>query len=360
MDNSSKFDFNNWRHQIAHGVSDINALMALMPQDDSISPWLDRNFTTSQLPFSVTPYFVSLMSGKPDCPIFAQVISTKEELAMGEDDRRDPLGEEEREKVPHLVHRYPDRVLFLATDRCASYCRFCTRKRLVGQGPTPNLEQQIQAFDYIQNDQQIKEIIFSGGDPLLLSNRRIQDLLRRSFAIDHIDMVRFHSRMLSFAPMRIDDELCSIFGSFSPIFLVCHFNHPREITDFTRRAVTKLIESGVVVLNQSVLLKGVNDDEEVLKDLFRSLVKMRIRPYYLHQCDVVTGARHFRVPLKRSLEILQNLRGHISGLCMPTFVIDVPGGHGKVPLVNDPVVKEDDEYVYLKGFLGGVSAYPKE
>lgn len=352
--------FNDWRWQIKNSIKTIDQLNEMLPKNGEREAWLATNFATSMLPFSVTPYFVSLMNGHDSCPIFSQVISSSLELVEDAIEMRDPLGEEERESVPHLVHRYPDRVLFLATDRCASYCRFCTRKRWVGQGPTPMRDQQDEAFRYIEKNSAIKEVIFSGGDPLLLSNERIQELIARAFAIEHIEMVRFHSRMLSFAPMRIDQGLCDVFQKFSPIYLVTHFNHPREITEVALSAINSLHKSGVMLLNQSVLLKGVNDDEMVLKELFRTLVKNKIRPYYLHQCDVVTGTRHFRVPIAESVKLMDRLRGHISGLCLPTLVIDIPGGHGKVPLVANPIVNEDDRFIYLRGFAGGIAAYPKD
>lgn len=346
----------DWRWQLAHMISSKNELLALLP---AAQEWLEANFSQASLPFGVTPYFASLMDGTASCPIFTQVISSQRELEPDDDELRDPLGEEPRQKVPHLVHRYPDRVLFLATDRCASYCRFCTRKRWVGQGPSPQKDQQEEAFLYIEKDPTIKEIIFSGGDPLVLSNRRLDELFARSFSIPHIEVVRIHSRMLAFAPMRIDDELANIMANYTPLYLVTHFNHPKEITPIAIEAMKKLHRSGVTLLNQSVLLRGINDSREILSELFRSLVKHHVRPYYLHQCDVVEGAKHFRVPLKEALALIDSLRGHISGLCMPTFVIDIPNGHGKVPLVPNPISYEDESYVYLKGFKGGLAGYPK-
>lgn len=349
----------DWRWQIKNSVKTIEHLERLLPRNEARSTWLAHNFSESSLPFSVTPYFVSLMNGAQDCPIFAQVISSAQELVTEVFEMRDPLGEEQRKRVPHLVHRYPDRVLFLVTDRCASYCRFCTRKRWVGQGPTPVRDQHEEAFRYIENNPAIREIVFSGGDPLLLSNARIKDLLTRAFSIKHIDFVRFHSRMLSFAPMRIDEELCGIFNEHGPIYLVSHFNHPREITQTTLQAANALHKSGVMLLNQSVLLKGINDQHETLIELLRILAKHKIRPYYLHQCDVINGAKHFRVPIAQSIALIDSLRGHISGHCLPTLVIDIPGGHGKVPLAPNPIIREDDQFIYLRGFAGGVAAYPK-
>ncbi len=352
-------NFNDWRWQIKNSIKTVEGLKQVLPKDQEREAWLLKNFSSAALPFSVTPYFASLMGKNVSCPLFLQVVSSALEIKNDSSDRRDPLGEEEREKVAHLVHRYPDRVLFLATDRCASYCRYCTRKRWVGQGPTPMKEEQQEAFAYIKAHSSIKEIIFSGGDPLLLSDERIHQLLAQSFAISHIDFVRFHTRMLSFAPMRITKELCEILSQYTPIFLVTHFNHPQEITDDAIKAIKLLQNSGVTLLNQSVLLKGINDSKETLLELFRVLSKNQVRPYYLHQCDVVSGASHFRVPIKEAIALVNSLRGHISGHCLPTFVLDIPGGHGKVPLNSLPVVGEDEENLYFKGFLGGVSPYPK-
>jgi len=352
--------FDDWRWQIKNCISTVDELVNSLPNKEGLSEWARSNFKEAALPFSVTPYFASLMTGSANCPIFLQVVSTSQELLIDSTEFRDPLDEEKRQHVPHLVHRYPDRVLFLATDRCASYCRFCMRKRWVGQGPTPMRDEQEEAFRYIEARVQIKEIVFSGGDPLLLSNERVHDLVTRAYSIKHIEVVRFHSRMLSFAPMRIDHELCNIFKQYSPIYLVTHFNHPREITEQALKAVNLLIDSGVVLLNQSVLLKGINDDEMILVDLMRALVKNRIRPYYLHQCDVITGASHFRVPIARSIDLVERLRGHISGLCQPTLVVDIPGGHGKVPLRKNPIVKEDEHFIYLQGYSGGIAPYPKD
>jgi lysine 2,3-aminomutase len=356
--NINSKDFLNWHWQINNSIKNISQLKDFLALDKE-EPWLETYFAKASLPFMITPYVASLMDKSPHCPLFAQLISSHHELDMRESELRDPLGEEEREVVPHLIHRYPDRVLFLATDRCASYCRFCTRKRLVGQGPTPRRDDHEKAFLYIENNKNIKEIIFSGGDPLMLSNARLEELFTRAFSIAHIDIVRIHSRMLSFAPMRIDNELIILFKKFKPLYLVTHFNHPKELSNYALEALSKLQESNIVILNQSVLLKNINDSAETLIKLNRILVNNLVRPYYLHLCDVVEGATHFRVPLSRALEIMGEMRGHISGLCMPTLVIDIPGGHGKVPLLPQAISKEDDNFIYLQGFKGKSAAYPK-
>ena len=350
----------DWRTQFKNSIKTFEQLDQMLPKNPRREQFFRENQQRVSLPFSVTPHFVSLMSGEPDCPIFLQVISSAQELVHDVDAMRDPLGEESRQQVPHLVHRYPDRVLFLATDRCAAYCRFCHRKRWVGQGPSPTRDEQEEAFLYIEQHKEIHEIVFSGGDPLVLSTPRIKQLIERSLRIPHIQLLRFHTRMLSFAPMRIDEELLAVFNSETPIFIVTHFNHPQEINEHTIHAIKRLQQSGVVLLNQAVLLKGINDHEATLKELFMLMARLKIRPYYLHQCDMVVGSSHFRVPLGRSLELMAGLRGHVPGHCLPTLVVDIPGGHGKVPLIKSPIIREDDTHLYLRGFLGGVGAYPKD
>lgn len=348
----------SWQWQIKNSIRTVDDLLAHVPLSSDEKNWI-KDKKLLKLPFSVTPYFVSLMDKSSKCPIFAQVVSTPHEHDIDDLDLMDPLGEEPREKVPHLIHRYPDRVLFLTTDRCASYCRFCTRKRMVGQGPTPKKEEHEEAFLYIEKNKDIKEIIFSGGDPLMLSNERLFSLLDRAFSIKHLNNVRIHTRMLSFAPMRIDAEFSQALRRYNPLYIVTHFNHPKELSPLACEALRMLHDSGAVVLNQSVLLKGINDNKETLTELFRALIKNRCRPYYLHSCDLVTGAKHFRVPIKRALSLMEELRGHISGICLPTLIIDIPGGHGKVPVMPNFIVDEDDAFIYLRGFKNGVARYPK-
>lgn len=350
---------NNWRWQMQNAIVTLDDLLKKANLNNYQKDWLKNNFSIQDLPFYITPYFVSLISPDNNCPIFRQVVSSNLENQQEEFLLKDPLGEEIRQKVPYLVHRYKDRVLFLATDRCASYCRFCTRKRWVGQGPTPHKEDALEAFSYIQQNTEIREIIFSGGDPLVLSNERLDYLLKNAFAIPHIDFVRIHSRILSFLPMRIDEELVSIFSKYRPLYLVTHFNHAKELTKQTLESIDKLLQAGVVLLNQSVLLKDINDSPDTLKELFVKLTKYRIKPYYLHQCDLINGSAHFRVPLKKSLEIYAKLRGNISGICIPQFMIETPHGGGKIAINPNFITKEDNDFIYLKGYDEKIQAYPK-
>ncbi len=352
-------DFLDWRWQLKNGVKQVHDLERWFSPSPEQKSRMESDQHLSSLPFSVTPYFASLMTSDRDCPLFSQVIPSILESESHLQDRRDPLGEEPREVVPHLIHRYPDRVLFFASDRCASYCRYCTRKRFVGQGPTPSKDDHAKAFAYIRENPNIKEIVFSGGDPLVLSDERLDELLQNAFSIPHIEIVRIHSRMLTFAPMRITDGLVQVFKKYRPLFFVTHFNHPSEITELTKVALDKLIESGVVMLNQSVLLKGINDNVKTLEALLRALLRERVRPYYLHQCDVVEGASHFRVPVEKARGLMKAMRGNLSGLLLPTLVIDTPGGNGKMPIYPDPIVGEDEHNIFIEGFNGVISAYPK-
>jgi lysine 2,3-aminomutase len=322
-------------------------------------------FAQGGLPLQVTPHYRSLIDDDdPHDPLRVQIVPRTSELSPSSWDRRDPLGEEELEAVPFLVHRYPDRVLLLATDRCAAYCRFCTRKRLVGQGPSPLPEHLDAAIDYIANHPDIHEVIVSGGDALLLSDERLTSLLSRLRAIRHLDVIRIASRMLAFCPQRVTAALPDILRGDDPngpaTYLLSHFNHEKEVdNDATRSAIARLVDGGVPILNQTVLLKGVNEDRDALVRLFRALTRLRVRPYYLHQADLAPGTEAFRVPLLDARALYASLRGALSGLSIPTFVVDLPGGAGKVPLYPDPVVAVDDDRITLRSWQGQLVDYPR-
>lgn len=352
---------NDWRWQLKNSPKNIEQLSNyFLPLKQEVAAF-EKLLVSPNLPFLATPHYLSLIDPKdPHDPLRKQLIPNIGEFAKEPAALRDPLGEEDNEPVRHLIHRYPDRVLLFPTDRCASYCRFCTRKRWVGQGPTPTSDELERGFEYIEANQQIREIIFSGGDTLLLSDSKIEYLLKRAREIKHVQIVRIGSRMLTFAPMRITDELTAILKRYNPIYLMTHFNHPNELSTEACEALEKLANSGVPVMNQSVLLKDINDDASVLAELCRKLVYLRAKPYYLHQCDVAPGTAHFRVPLDKAQAIVRALRGHVSGLCQPTFVIDIPNGHGKVPMHPSPIIDENEDSVLLQGFLNKSAYYPKK
>ena len=317
------------------------------------------------LPLGITPHFLSLIDKVDvDDPLRRQVFPRGQEFAPSTWDRRDPLGEEDLEAVPFLVHRYPDRALLLATDRCASYCRFCTRKRMVGQGPTPTWEHLEAAFQYIEEHQEVKDVIVSGGDVALLSDERIARLLERLRAIGHLDVIRIASRVLAFLPQRVTPSLVRVLRNPDidgpTTYWLSHFNHEKEVTPaVTTAAIAALVDGGVPVLNQTVLLRGINDDKDALIALFRALTRRRARPYYLHQCDLVTGADHFRVAVDDARALYASLRGTLSGISIPTFVIDLPGGKGKAALTVDPEVARDDDKITFRSWQGERVDYPR-
>jgi lysine 2,3-aminomutase len=356
-----------WRDQLrraARTAADLERMGLRLTDDERAA--IARFESDGGLPLQVTPHYRSLIDDDDGAdPLRRQVVPRLAELAPSSWDRRDPLGEEELEAVPFLVHRYPDRVLLLATDRCAAYCRFCTRKRMVGQGPTPQAEQLDAAIDYVARHEDIHEVIVSGGDALLLSDERLAALLTRLRAIRHLDVIRIASRMLAFCPQRVTDALPGILrGDTSDgpaTYLLSHFNHEKEVdNDAARTAIARLVDGGVPILNQTVLLKGVNDDRDVLVRLFRSLTKNRVRPYYLHQADLAPGTEMFRVPLLQARALYASLRGALSGLSIPTFVVDLPGGAGKVPLYPDPVVAVDDDKITMRSWQGQLVDYPRQ
>jgi lysine 2,3-aminomutase len=281
-----------------------------------------------------------------------------DEMIISPEELLDPVGEENTMPVPGLVHRYPDRVLFLVTSYCAAYCRYCTRSRLVsnaqGYDFHPNYEEAIQ---YIEQHEEIRDVLISGGDPLLLPDRKIKDLLSRLRSIRHVEFVRIGSRIPVFMPQRITPELCAILKEHGPIWLSIHVNHPKECTLELRDACERLACSRVVIGNQSVLLKGVNDNPEVMKSLSHRLLQMGVRPYYIYQCDLITGSAHFRTSIKKGLDIIENLRGHTTGYAVPQYVIDAPGGGGKIPISPNYVKQINDEKIVLKNFRGDEFSY---
>jgi lysine 2,3-aminomutase len=287
----------------------------------------------------VTPYYLSLSDPKdPACPLRRQVVPSPEEEQAVAGDRADPLGEEAHEVAPDLVRRYPDRALWLVTDRCAVHCRFCTRSRLVGQSrQVGSPERRAAALAYLRKNPEVREVIVSGGDPFVLSTRRLVTLLRDLRRIPSIETIRIGTRTPAVLPQRIGPELVRALRPFHPLWIMTHFNHPKELTAEARAACRLLADGGFPLMNQTVLLAGVNDRAEVLAALFRALVAERVRPYYLLQADPVSGTGHLRTPLARGVELMRELQGRVSGLALPKFIVDAPGGHGKVPLFPDPV-----------------------
>ncbi len=314
-----------------------------------------------KLPFGVSEHFLTMMENPTarNDPLRMQVMPSLSEFESTSVEGDDPLGEKALEEVPNLVHRYPNRALLLVTDRCASYCRFCTRKRMVGRGPTPTKDDLRAALRYISEHDEIDDVILSGGDPLVLSDKRLLDCLSALRAIQSVKIVRLATRILTFNPSRITQELIESLKPYQPLYWMVHFNHVQELGAPTRNAISRLVDSGFSLLNQSVLLRGINDDADTLAALFSSLVELRVKPYYLHQCDLAEGTKHFRVPITRGQEIMKNLQGRLSGLALPQYILDVPGGAGKITLTPNRVLEERSDQTLYEGSLGHQAWYPK-
>ena len=313
-----------------------------------------------KLSLAITPYFFNLMDREnPNCPIRLQMIPREAETKISAGEMLDSLGEDEHSPVPGIVHRYPDRVLFLVTDRCAAYCRYCTRSRLVSNAQDYNFHPEYeQGLRYIESHPEVRDVLLSGGDPLLLSDRKLEHILARLREIPHVEFIRIGSRIPVFLPQRITPELCEIFKRHGPIWMSIHVNHPSEATAELKAACDRLSFAGVPLGNQSVLLAGVNDDADTMKALVHRLLRMRVRPYYLYQMDLITGGSHFKVDVRRGLEIIKALRGHTTGYAIPQYVIDAPGGGGKVPINPDFVEEITDEEIVFRNYEGNVYRYP--
>jgi lysine 2,3-aminomutase len=314
-----------------------------------------------KLALAVTPHYFNLIEpDNPNCPIRRQVVPRIEEGYDSPHDMADPCGEDSSMPVPGLVHRYPDRVLFLVTDRCASYCRYCTRSRVVSGVGEQELHTDFEeTFRYLETHTEIRDVLLSGGDALLLSDARLEAILSRLRSIKHIEFLRIGTRVPIFLPQRITPELCAMLRKYHPLWMSVHVNHPRELTIEVRDALGRLADSGIPLGNQSVLLSGVNDDVDTMRDLVHKLLLCRVRPYYLYQCDLIRGSSHLRTSVAKGIEIIEALRGFTSGYAIPQFVIDAPGGGGKVPVNPNYVVSHDQAKIVIRNFEGRIFEYPE-
>jgi len=351
-------DWNDWTWQLRNRITtlaQLEKLMTLTPDEKE-----GCLFAAHKLSLAITPYYFNLIDTKdPECPIRKQVIPNIKESYIAPGESSDPVGEEGTMPVPGIVHRYPDRVLFLVTDRCASYCRYCTRSRLVSNAQAydfhPELEQ---GLKYIESHPEIRDVLISGGDPLLLSDAKIDSLLGRLRAIPHVEFIRMGSRIPVFLPQRITPELAEIFRKHGPIWMSIHTNHPKEVTQELAVACERLSLAGVPLGNQSVLLDGINDSVEVMKSLVHRLLMIRVRPYYLYACDLIEGSTHFRAPIQKGIEIIRGLRGHTTGYSIPQLVVDGPGGGGKIPLNPEYLQAIHDGVLELRNFEDRTYIYP--
>ncbi len=348
--------WDDWRWQMSNRLNSIGELEQIITLTDEEREGLRQE---GLFRIDVTPYFASLLEpDDPYGPVRHQIIPKGREIVQFDSMMADSLAEDEHSPVPGLVHRYPDRVLMLVTTQCASYCRYCTRSRVVGD-PDANFsradhEAQIA---YIRSTPQVRDVLLSGGDPLTMAPKLLENLLAELRAIPHIEVLRIGSRVPIFLPQRVDDELCEMLCQFHPLWINVHVNHPREITPELSRALAKLADAGIPLGNQAVLLRHVNDSPEVQRALVHKLVKNRVRPYYLYQCDLVQGAGHFRTPVSVGLEIMESLRGHTSGFAVPLYIIDAPGGGGKVPVMPEYVLSQGPGKVVLRNYEGFITTY---
>ena len=351
-------DWNDWRWQIQHRIRTLDRLEEML-----VLSRAERESLLSRgmlLPMGITPYYMSLISpDDPGQPLRRTVVPTTAEFTQSAGEADDPLGEDGHSPVPGLVHRYPDRVLLLVHDFCSTYCRYCTRSRVVGHGQImPQQARLEQALDYIRETPTVRDVLLSGGDPLTLSDERLEWILTQLRGIAHVEFVRLGTKMPAVLPQRITPQLCRMLRKYHPLWMSLHFTHPDECTEEARLACTRLADAGIPLGSQTVLLRGVNDDVETLKQLYHRLLVMRVRPYYLYQCDPISGSSHFRTPVSRGLEIIAGLRGHTTGYAVPTYVIDAPGGGGKIPLQPDYVLGREGDYLLLRNYEGGIFRYP--
>lgn len=351
-------DWNSWKWQLKNRITKLEQLEQYMELTAE-----ERDgclFAKDKLAMAITPYFFNLIDPEdPNCPVRRQVIPRSGEMQTAPEEMLDPVGEENTKPVDGIVHRYPDRVLFLVTDRCAAYCRYCTRSRLVSNAQDYNFHPEFESgLEYIRNHSEIRDVLLSGGDPLLLSDRKIDYLLGELHRIPHVEFVRIGSRIPVFLPQRITHELCEIFKKHGPVWMSIHVNHPNECTHALRDACEQLTYAGVPIGNQSVLLRDVNDTAIVMQSLIHRLLMMRVRPYYLYQCDLITGSAHLRADPRKGIEIIRSLRGHTTGYSIPQFVIDAPGGGGKIPINPDYVKEITNEAIVMRNFNGDEYRYP--
>lgn len=350
--------WNDWRWQVSNRIRSASQLESMISLSEP-ERWALFHADV-KLPLGITPYYLSLVSSTdPDQPLRRTVIPTPEELMRMRGEADDPLGEEHQSPVPGLVHRYPDRVLLLLSDFCSTYCRYCTRSRVVGHGSIlPGRARLEAAFDYIRNTRSVRDVLLSGGDPLMLGDDRLDWILSRLRQIPHVEIVRIGTKIPAVLPQRITQKLVRILKKYHPLWMSLHFIHPDECTIESQRACTMLADAGIPLGSQTVLLKGVNDDVETMKTLVQRLMKMRVKPYYLYQCDPISGSAHFRTPVAKGLEIIRGLRGVTSGYAVPTYVVDAPGGGGKIPLMPDYVAGRENGDLLLTNYEGKVFRYP--
>jgi len=355
--NVSLEDWNDWKWQMANRIiriEDLEQVISLTPDERQ-----DINRGLQKLRMAITPYYASLIKpDDPDCPIRRQAVPSILETRIENSESKDPLHEEKDSPVPGLTHRYPDRVLLLVTDQCSMYCRHCTRRRFAGQTDQALSINKIKmGLNYIKQHKEVRDVLISGGDPFCLPDQRLEFILSSLKEIKHLEIIRIGTRTPVVMPQRITAELCAMLKRYQPLYINTHFNHPAEITAEAEAACARLADAGIPLGNQSVLLKGVNDCPYIMKKLVQRLLQVRVRPYYLYQCDLSEGIEHFRTPVSRGVEIIEMLRGHTSGIAVPTFVVDAPGGGGKIPVGPQYLISNSSEKTILRNYEGVICTY---
>lgn len=349
--------WNDWKWQMQNIIRDIPTLEKVMKISDEERGELEK--CLDKFKMGITPYYAALMDKEdPNCPVRKLAVPMINELNDDVSDLDDPLHEDVDSPVPGLTHRYPDRALLLVTKECSMYCRHCTRRRTVGETDTSTSKDYLEkAFDYIRRTPQLRDIVVSGGDPLMLSDERLDYILGELRKIEHVEVIRLGSRMPVVLPMRITENLVNVIKKHHPVYLNTHFNHPKEVTSEAKKACEMLANNGVSLGNQCVLLRGINDCPNTMKSLMHEVLRIRVRPYYIYQCDLSKGISHFRTPVSKGIEIIENLRGHTSGLAVPTFVVDAPGGGGKIPVMPDYMISQSGKRVILRNYEGVITTY---
>ncbi len=353
----SSEEWNDWRWQWQNRIEDVDRLTQVLSLTPEAVSGVEKALTKVRM--AITPYYASLIDPDDErCPVRLQAVPTGDETNVMPWEFVDPLDEDADSPVDGLVHRYPDRVLFLVTDQCSMYCRHCTRRRVVGVRDMVAPSERIQAgLQYIREHKEVRDVLVSGGDPLTLSDAYLERIIRALREIPHVEIIRLGTRIPVVLPQRITRELAAMLAKYHPVYLNTHFNHPKELTPESTKACAILADHGIPLGNQSVLLRGVNNCPEVMKQLVRGLVKIRVRPYYIYQCDLTWGLDHFRTTIAEGLEIMENLRGHTTGFAVPTYVVDAPGGGGKIPLNPQYILSTGPDTVVVRNYEGVISAY---
>jgi lysine 2,3-aminomutase len=350
-------DWNDWRWQLANRITTVKELRQIVPLSDEEASAIEQSL--ARLRMAITPYYASLMdTSDSTCPIRLQAIPTLLETHISAADLHDPLHEDVDSPTPGLTHRYPDRVLLLVTDQCSMYCRHCTRRRHAGETDKAFPKDKIErCIEYVSQTPSVRDVLVSGGDPLTLDDELLEWILSELRDIPHVEIIRIGSRMPVVCPQRITEKLCAMLKKYHPLWFNTHFNHPKEITEESKRACAMLADAGIPLGNQSVLLRGVNDSPYIFRELNQQLLRLRVRPYYIYQCDLSEGIEHFRTSVGKGIEIMEYLRGHTSGMAVPTFIVDAPGGGGKIPVMPNYVISRSDRKVILRNYEGVIVAY---